>query len=203
MRLQSYINEDETYWKKNIELIKKNCKPYIKLVKMFTDTSIGLYRGVTKKNGTFYKITPRKDRRPSTTNPVVHKVLDDIFYDKFGWKARSEGVFVTSNMDVASSYGVSYLFFPIGKFDFLCSIQIDDLFFAIDKFNLDRIIIKSDKPDWEGKIRKKIEPFILDNYEKNNTNWLFSGVEVMFRCKSYYIVKYNDIEQDFMEKIRG
>jgi len=99
-----------------------------------------LYRGVTIKgedekvklliNGdvrTCYIKKVRKDRRPVDTHPQISAVLDDIFKEKFGWKARSEGLFCKGNYHGLTEFGHVYKVYPMGLFSFLYSPKVPDL----------------------------------------------------------------------------
>jgi hypothetical protein len=72
----------------------------------------------------------RTDRKPKDTSWNAHIILDDIFYNKFKVRVRSESVFVTGKYDFASSYGNSvYGIFPNGtNYKIIWSNSVQDLY---------------------------------------------------------------------------
>jgi hypothetical protein len=87
-----------------------------------------LYHG-TPNPPNSYDIRPFKAReRSRDTNQVVHKYLNAVFQDMFGWPIRS-GLFTTGRMSDAAIYTGGFpvcAIFPIGKFDWVCGLD-DDL----------------------------------------------------------------------------
>ena len=188
MRLQNYINEEkeniESIW---IKLIK-DCKPFLKELKRSNSISRQFfYRGSNKINADIIKIKPRNNRNPLNTPKKIHNYLDQEFKKKFGWKARSEGVFTTSNFH--TGYGKSHIFFPIGKYKYLYSQQILDLYshlgggYIEDNYLTNQANIQTIKD-------------AIDTYKsKGMKRAMETTFEVMFKCKEYYMVdmKYNDV----------
>lgn len=72
------------------------------------------------------KFSVRSDRKPRDMPKDLHNLLDKTFLEMFGWKARSEGVFVTSGATWEGEK--DSLFFPIGKFKYIWSPRINDLY---------------------------------------------------------------------------
>jgi len=136
MKLQRYLVESDERILRYGPLIwrelKKNCKPFLKELKK---TGLAgrnwIWRGADKGISTtpgYREIKPRGNRRPKDMPGPLHNKLDDEFYSKFGWHARSQGVFATSKSSTASSYGSAYIFFPTGHYEYIWSTQIEDLF---------------------------------------------------------------------------
>jgi len=132
MRLNKYINEIYQRDKKIepiYKLIDKNCAPFLKEIK---NVRMFLYRGSEENIDRIKRIKPRKDRRPKDMPEELHETFDDLFHKKFGWYVRSEGVFVTGDKVLSASYGTPYLFFPIGKYKYVWSSKIMDLYTEIE-----------------------------------------------------------------------
>lgn len=70
--------------------------------------------------------TSRQDRRPQDMPIEIHNKYDELFLEKFGWKARSEGVFVAGGD--RTSYGTPFFFFPVNGYKFIWSPAIFDLY---------------------------------------------------------------------------
>jgi len=167
MKIQQYITEkekDELKLYGIINVIEKYCMPFIKHMKR-----VGLddwfYRGSRTRldDKKLVKIKPRKDRRTVDMDEEMQEYLDDQFYNEFGWRPRSEGVFATSRKSSAKNYGQIGIFLPIGKkYKFVYNPRIDDLFGEIDD-NIgsipDREIIRDD--------------FLNDGSIENEWEWEF------------------------------
>jgi hypothetical protein len=202
MRLQRYINEAEytLWWDILIKNIKKNCKPYINALKLFSDNNV-FYRGYEtgSNRNVFIKKTPRKDRKPMNTSIELHNMLDDIFEKKFGWRVRSEGVFTSGNMGDTFGYGDEYVFFPIGKFKYVFSPNVNDLFVDMEHIfseyedSHDINYLKSHEYK-----RDALEEFIDKNYVQNkNLNKALVCREIVWKCKEYYLVRSSSVREKF------
>lgn len=174
-RLKNYIKE-ELNWRRIAEIIKKDCKPYLKEI-----GNLSLYRGMFAENRPFVKKISRTDRKPKDSSLVSHKIMDNIFKKKYGWKARSEGVFVTGDRSITHAYGITYIYFPIGKYKYLWSPNIHDLGTEIVS---DRIKL------------------ITDNYTNKNLKLAAkSNNEIIFKVKEYYVVDENYYRKLYKELI--
>ena len=134
MRLNKYINENKTTIDPDeiVSILKKDCGKYIDMLKLLSGR-MGqkmIYRGIKNAKSNFMQVTPRKDRKPLDSTPIVHKYLDDLFKKKFGWKARSEGVMTSTRP--RRMYGKMYYFFPADGFKFLYSNEVTDLYMDLE-----------------------------------------------------------------------
>jgi len=128
MRLKQYLNESYTA-EEVVEIIKKDCpRSYIVQTK-----GEFFYRGTKDSINDIKKFKSRTDRIPKDTPPELHNMLDSLFKRYLGWHARSEGTFVNGKKDNISGYGISFMFFPIGKYDFVWSPSIEDLYSKIEQ----------------------------------------------------------------------
>ena len=173
MRLKSYINENTNIAQK----ITRECSDILSLPNPLT-----LYRGSKKEVNIANRFIPRTDRIPSDIKMEIHNEYDKLFYEKFGWKARSEGVFASGSKRI--SYGKPYLFFPVNGYKFVWSPDIFDLYTS--KFNSITNIEKGFKAYTDGNLRKAV----------------LSGNEIIFKCKAYWLVNiYNDAGLDIIHEI--
>jgi hypothetical protein len=214
-RLLSYINEsgyDDYEEVKDIaEILMDNCAPFLKELKK-TQYKYMLYRGYKKdvsKSVEFVK--PRKNRRPKDTPLALHNLLDDLFKKKFGWKVRSEGVFVAPRNFPLSDYGRVYLFFPVGKFKYVWSPKVSDLYEELDwittayyydsgDFEAEQAIYNwinpiEDFEEWRSNF--DAEKYFLEKLEKiinTYTNKDLSGAlikgrnEMAIQCEEYCLI---------------
>lgn len=216
MRLNNYLTEkfpavslDDFDADDAVERIKRDCGQFLKEFKR------PIYRGTRDVAYGFWMDTRRKDRRPRNTNIVLHGALDDAFQKVFGWRPRGQGVFVTGNDGQASSYGGVHLFFPVGKYRYVWSPSVSDLFTvatgrpdrAEKTWNIDmnlwdgeKDMLVTDVPlnaltkqNYDDFAKKQIEELVKDNYTnkgygkaRNQTERLHA--EAMFDCDKYYML---------------
>lgn len=157
-----------------IELIKRDCKPWLGKAKEL------VYRGMQKKVDAPFKQEVRADRQPRNTDGELHKAMDDWFNDNFGFRARSAAVFVTGDFDDAKSYGQAYAIFPIGDFKFVWSPNVGDLYMSMHN-------------ETPGRVPLKLERFKFQDDELEKA--ISSGFEIMIKCKDYYAVPVISIKE--------
>uniref|UniRef100_A0A6M3IR11 Uncharacterized protein n=2 Tax=viral metagenome TaxID=1070528 RepID=A0A6M3IR11_9ZZZZ len=150
MRLIRYINEESDnypvisnlhiftddmveYFHDREYQIEKDAKFYFTSMKGTHKHSKFLFRGSDKKTNYFDNFKSRIDRNPKDMPVDIHNDFDFLFRKKFGWKARSEGIFATSKYNDADNYGsFCYIFIPIGNFKFIWSKKVNDLYSKVN-----------------------------------------------------------------------
>jgi hypothetical protein len=168
---------------------------YSEILKIYKKTSpTYLFRNSNKEGGFVSKV-PRKNRKPKDTSEITHKVLDKLFYEKFGWRARSEGLFCIGGRS-GTYYGNNrYIIFPKNGFKYVYSDNIDDLYAymgdEIEYASFDRDNIS--KPEDTETMRKIINKKYTD---KNLLDFLIKGTnsyqEIMIKCDKYYMLNITD-----------
>lgn len=123
---------------KVFEILKRDCLDFLYFLKdCYTNNNIAkdyfFYRGLkNNKTEPIIKKKSRKDRKPKDTNDLISKEIDELFYDQYKIRPRSSGIFTIPNSYSASLYGSIFggifSFFPIGKYDYIWSEFIKDLF---------------------------------------------------------------------------
>lgn len=104
-----------------IDDIKNNCKPFLQKERFL------IYRGMfNSQDVATFKI--KTDRKPRDTTRYMHDLMDEIFYDLYGSKIRSEAIFVTKTLGSAIIYGPEWVVFFPGKYDMYYSYKIHDLY---------------------------------------------------------------------------
>jgi len=132
MKFYSYINETNDT-DKIIDIMIKKCKPFLNEIKNIPDVLDGkyyLYSG-RDKNDKYFTQKIRKDRQPLNTPKEVHDFLDKHFQKIYGIKLRSNSLFCTLNRSDASSYGSTYIIFPIGKYKIFFNPNVLDMVYAL------------------------------------------------------------------------
>ena len=185
MRLQRFINEGERLPAEEVaKILKKECKPFLRETKSAKDF---MWRGlqVGLQVSDIEKKVVRRGRLPSDTPMWLHKLLDELFEDNFGWKSRSNSAFATGFRQQSMKYGMPFLFFPIGKYNYVWSPDIEDLYehLNIRKFR-EELTPEQITEEWleENIISEYIEKDLVKVVKKQLRN------EVMFNCKKYYLL---------------
>ena len=194
MKFKKYINEDRNYGIKDeakhiASILKKDCMPFIKEMKS-SSLQNWFYRATEHHYESISKpIKPRKDRRPRNTPKELHDYMDLRFKKKFGWKSRSEGVFVSSDKTILEyTYGDPYLFFPIGSYKYVYHPEIGDIYERLDNKYSISYETYTMTPELMEEIEKEFDRIWSKYTDKNLKKAYINGVEVAFKCKSYYLV---------------
>jgi hypothetical protein len=197
MRLQQYITEyksdlkeimpreDDPRLDEVLKMLEKDCKKFI------DETEGFLFRGTNRRIGDLIKKnTARSDRNPVDTSARIHKMADISFKEKFGWKARSEGVFTATRDSMTKGYGANlYLVFPIGNFGFVWSEEHYDFYIAQSEAQSnkrDRVTHRNYSLDQSD------VDLLIDDYTNKNLKQAFAdrqAREVILHCPNgYYYV---------------
>ena len=199
MRLKQYITEDKIVDPKAfINTLHTDCSDYFKYIKY----GVKSFRG-SKIKVYYKKIKPRKNRKPKDTPKEIHDYFDKEFKKKFGWNVRSEGIFVTADLNMAEDYGIPYYFYPSNGFKMVYSDTIDDLTLYLD--NNDVIYREGNKwittDGWESELK---ELDITNKYKQGDPKDINKALqtfnEVIFKCDFYYIVDI-DFVTDYFDMI--
>lgn len=154
----------------------------------------------------------RKERKPMDTTKIIHHIIDDWFEEEMGMKARSEAVFCFGEAArvAAKEYGELAVILPIGKFHYVWSPKIADLYDDVIRKEIQNPARmgapSSIKPEYVGSDGK---PDIEKIHElMNGLKYTINGfdkavgdsVEIMVECDEYYVIPVVDEFQ--LEKIK-
>ena len=117
----------------------------------------------------------RKDRRPRDTLLHLHTAADEWFLRKFGFKFRSQALFLTSTQTTATAYASApenvYRIIPLDQYTFCWSPKISDMLQLIDATTTPEMLWHAlDAADYR-----------IDDLKSAHT----SGNEVMLVCDQY------------------
>ncbi len=167
-----------------IEVLRKRCKPFLQE----RDKNLFLFRGTRKfrnSENPMQIVKPRTNRKPKDTDPEIHEMLDEKFKEKFGWYARSEGVFCHTELMEARKYvGFNadnvYLFFPVGRYKYVYNPYIEDIYNELPESAFDYSYVDD------------LVNSLMRNYKETGLSELTQGdsVEMMFKCNYYYMIHY-------------
>lgn len=132
-----FLREDEDQVATVSDLIKRDCKPWLKAsggFAAFRGMNVGdsLCQKVKDHKG-LYVAKVRTDRIPKDSPPWLHNTMNSYFTEKTGTPLRSASIFAAGSNDTASEYaphgpGENRVcsIFPIGEFEYAWSKEIDD-----------------------------------------------------------------------------
>lgn len=118
-------------------------------------------------------------RRPVATTQFLHDASDEFFLKKFGWRARSQGVFGTGRRATAADYGSPFVMLPLGPVEFAWSSVIEDLYVTFTE--------RRPTPTTAEEVED-----LLDASDYKNTDLATAiryGNEIMFNCDKYLIIE--------------
>jgi hypothetical protein len=169
-RLVSFSKKQFDKFASVVKLLEKRCKPFLNEME---DAEGFIYRGSKNRKDVYVQeVVPRTDRRPKDMPQWLHDMFDHEFKKKFGWSPRSEGVFTTAKKSDARSYGTTYSFWPVGKYEYLYAPGISDLYYWIDGEHLSDPDDSGD--DWDYYNERYEEEYGQDA----NGHWEFDGEDV-------------------------
>jgi hypothetical protein len=233
MKLQEFIIQEHLYKKTKdnhiiseafkitpdfetiLEILWKKCNPFLKDLLKPSWNGDFLYSGRGEHKDVIMIKKVRDNRIPSDMNEELSEIFDDVFYDKFGFNARSNAIFCTGDYNEAMRYGNVYLIFPVGKYKFIYSKTIKDLYTeTVGIGDLDKetwVLNKLDdyKEELEENLRRDWEN-TYNNPDYGNGHWEYHSFDTDIEdipYKSHYkAIKYvqdvldeNDEDEEFDE----
>lgn len=169
-----------------INLIKRDCGALIARLSGRLGTN-KMFRGLKRPlpSGKLSKLKVDKNRSPKDMPLRLHEMIDTWFQRESGIRYRSEAVFASSSVTIASTYGTVNSFFPIGNFSFCWSPVYDDLFTKLDMHIHDH----PGRYDYSTFPEELINEFMNAGKYKFDSG-LAAGIqmqhEIMFYCDTYY-----------------
>lgn len=183
MRLENYIVEQEKGFAHYIPKIQQECKPFLRDIKNAAGT---LFR-IDKKNKykpVWKKIT-RKNRKPLDTPKKYHKVVDKLFLEEFGWKARSEALFCWSKFFSDDTAQKMWMVFPAGDYKYLWSEKVFDLWNILGNYT-----------ETPKQLKEVFKREIVPGYHEDKIKLAIRyGGEVMVKCDYSYLIRPELMEQ--------
>ena len=199
LKFEKFIKEELKAGEETVQLISRECKPYIKEVK----TNGVTYRGfksmdnAQKVNSILYRHTTRKARKPRFIPEELHKFMGKYLKKKFGWNPRTQGVFtaseITSRMFGQGGGDRPRAIFPILNYKYILmrNLHLTKMYRFYDVateegwFNPDFL-------EKEGYKKKIID--IMNQYKtsglKNAVQEQGQTWECIIKCNSYYSLPY-------------
>lgn len=174
------------------KFIHENCRQFLN-----ENGGRTMYRGISSKvtHDTRFISTPPVGRQPKDMPFHLHSFLDNLFLQKFGWRARSAGVFCTGEESQANYYGTPYKIYPTDGYKFIWSPEVMDLYGDFDafrsysgkyrKFSNQRGELVDNPRPTEDEIEQHFVELLKTYKTDNLSEALRSGNEIMLHCKQY------------------
>lgn len=200
MRFDDYLLIESKDVFKALSKVKTDCQPWIKnAMAKAKPTNRLVYRGMDTSE-VIIKKKVRKNRRPKDSHIYSHKLANDWFKVNFGWRPRSESVFVNPYYPDVTGYGNKrFAIFPIGRFKYIWSPKIFDMVHMLGQtFGLDDIMDYEEfkRSDFAEKIIKNIDQ--AGYTDKNIGKALEKDAEIMIGCDYYYGIEVQYLLNSFV-----
>jgi hypothetical protein len=190
-----------------VEQVRDKCSEFLR-ANDISENANCLYRGIKKGSTDLYiHGVPRSNRDPSDMPKRYHDAIDEYFSEKFGFKYRSGGAFVSNSKRATMAYGAPYLFIPMNGYKLCGSDRIEDLYSEMDVDPIKSIMgVNRDDPKSDDlhidlrdlKIGDSTDRTIMNkimdsaNYFESKKVEEFGQNEIMVQCKGFYMMQFND-----------
>lgn len=218
MRFRRHLNEAAakvSNYEFLLDYIKNNCR---KAIKEYRDGyNIFVRQEVREDSPEIGKIKAiRSDRRPSDTPREIHRMTDDWFEEKYGWRARSTSLFCWIVSDITKYAKLAklnrrhkFIVFPVGNYRYLWSMKSHDLYTDLyvrsedevhDNFVINKTFGSEDEEMSDKEIEDKIKEIYMEKLKK--LKWYDSGalkllstakIEVMIQTRKAVMASVNVI----------
>ena len=163
-----------------VDRIEQDCQPYLQIIGDNV-SAFPMYRGMEEHEMILRKQVRLDNRKPWSSAQIKHERYNQYFEDTFGQPFRNS-LFVSGDYEMAAYYGAPYAIFPIGKFDWLWSPQVNDM--ALD-IRWPPVGGHVNVPPSQEAVIDKLQT--LDyNMNSDLKGAIVTGNEIMIRCKEYY-----------------
>lgn len=205
IRFKEFILEESDF---DLDKFKDDCEDFLNTI---IPIRIPLFHGSKNYPDDWEIREPLRNRSPRDTPLQLHNRVNDYLEDKFGWSARSNGVFVTSSYIDAQSYfrGGVCMIFPIGKWKYMWNYVSRDMTVTYDEF---RGGLSDTQPNAD--LLDIRQTAIDDTFEHIKHGWRYNEGfkdalekqhEIIIDCDEYYILNrsgsaWNEVHEWLMEK---
>lgn len=183
MRLRGFVNENKFVGLTELE--EKLTSNYSEILNLYKKSNGGRLYRASDDNYTFVRKVPRQERGPRDTVLFLHKILDNLFNERFGWKPRSTGVFVSASRGYINSFGErNYIIFPSNGFKYI--LETDETKNIWSYIYGCHVEITGDDTDisiLREIIKKYYNDKGLEAYLEQGDN---AEGEVVIKCNNYY-----------------
>lgn len=168
-----------------------------------------MYHGTEDYTAPVSILKLKAKRKPSGSSIRMHDAVNDFFEEKFGWRAREAGLFCTGHAVTGSIYSnkvYPHIAIPIGKFEYLWSAEIPDMYGIYTGFMGSRA---GNFPKYDDTAARRIDSEDATIEKVKNAKWHFNegivpalklDVEIIVKADSFYLIRP---ESDLAEQLYG
>lgn len=174
-----------------IKSVRADCQPFLGLLRAGAGP---LFRGEDANKRDAFIGEVRRDRIPRNMPRRLHDAGDKWFSETFGVRYRGAGLFCTGNRAQAAQFGMVYMIFPIGGFQFCWSPKVDDLHVwskATGCVEIDPDTAKTKATITDADFVLRLGA--LDYREDDLSAATASGHEVMVACRTYHALAMDNV----------
>lgn len=176
MKLKKYLSNNQLTIEQ-LDVLLPNYSEILKLYKKLPGNF--LYRGSNSDYG-FKKMIPRKDRTPRDTSLEKTKLMDEIFFDNFGWYPRTQGLFTSWSSYYVENFGDNiYIVLPSNGYKSITEKNTNKLWNYVHG--------KSDHDDFDT--QKETFKNLIENGYSGKKLFEVTPGEVVIKCDTYYLIK--------------
>jgi hypothetical protein len=203
---------DLTNFDEIISILMRDCGAFINEIK---NSKSLVFRGFKNVDALeqptegLYKVNTTRGRTPLDMDPGVSDDFDDVFSDLYNFRMRYDGVFTTKNPMSACEYSsfntiqksvlkrrVSFIFFPIGDYEYFWNPSINDLFGTIEMSDWYQSTLDintgyfDDDKDLLEKVKRMKDVDIRNLASGYKSTGIDNAItqEIVFNCDSYYLL---------------
>lgn len=166
-----------------------DCKPWLDAIKGSKNLA---YRGDNEIKADVQFLKHKNYRRPLNLPRDVHDEVNDVFEEKFKWRARESGFFVVGQREKAKGFGKLGVIFPIGDFKSLWSPDILDIWESWESFydeesDYGRNSYEDDEKYYGKKFAEHLVKNLTWHYNEKVKECLNNSIsELIISANSYY-----------------
>jgi len=201
VRFKRFISESNDL-AAELDLLANECEPFLRDLERPLHPDSMMFRGMATSNASpIQKLTVKRNRRPTDTPLHLHRVADDWFFDNFGWRGRSAGLFCTGSKTQARGYGDVHAVFPVGDYEIIWSPRVKDLYREAESaFKVASQAVRStrnfeDEAELKNEVMDQSAELLIHTLDHSSyrDGELIGGLramnEIMVNCDEYYAVK--------------
>jgi len=190
MKFKQFINESSRF---DLDQFREDTQFFFDQITPGT----GFLKHGTRMLPTNFAINTFREREGPRDSPnSLHNEVNALLKKKFGFPYRN-GLFTSGKWTQAANYGPVGVVFPIGKFEWLCNSEIDDLTGNFE-MRMDHIKHVDKELYYDTRSEMAIEQILQEL--NSSTTWYHNrdlescigfGTEIMIKCDKFYIMDQN------------
>lgn len=196
MKFENYLVEKKAKFDYNpaMDIIENECS---KILDIYKKAGKPLFRSNWSSEYFVEKNKRSGVRKPRNIDIEIHRFLNKLFKEKFGWNVR-DGIFASSEYS-SQIYGNQYYFFPVNKFKYAWSPKIEDLYLKMPMVPIG--LKPKEVKEWLDKKTRSFKS-IVNSYKDNDIETLIKSgwMEISFNTPKCYLLSISVPEKAIKER---